>query len=281
MHNNYRQELLQNRLFMSGLILAVLLALGALFAPVLAPHDPYDMSFAPLSGPSVEHPLGVNDGGMDILSELLLSLRNSVSFGLIAAITGLFLGVILGLVAAWYGRWIDHAIMQLANILLALPNIMILILTAALFRPSPLSLALLLAVISWPTTAKACRAQALILKNRLHVQEAKRLGAGGAYIIGRHLLPELFPLYLVGFAAKARAAMLMEASLSFLGLFDPGHKSLGIMINYALKFYYLDVWWHWLAPPVICLALMMTTVTIIAVSLEGVFDPRLRESWQA
>jgi peptide/nickel transport system permease protein len=237
------------------------------------------MSFPPLSPPSFKHFLGVNDGGMDILTELLYGLRNTAFFGILAALSGLCLGVILGLISAWVGGWIDHALMHLANILLAIPGIMILILTAALFRPSPVILALILAAISWPTTAKACRAQALILKNSLHIQAAKQMGAGSYYIISRHFIPELFPLYLIGFAAKARGAMFMEASLAFLGLFDPGRKSLGIMISYALKFYYLDIWWNWLMPPILFLSLLMITVTLIAVSLEGVFDPRLREAW--
>ena len=104
------------------------------------------------------------------------------------------------------------------------------------------------------------------------------MGASGAYIIARHLMPELFPLYLIGFAAKARMAMFMEASLSFLGLFDPSRKSLGMMISYALKYYYLDIWWNWLIPPILCLTLLIMAVTFLAVSLEKVFDPRLKEA---
>ena len=117
--------------------------------------------------------------------------------------------------------------MRLADILLAIPSIMILILTAALFRPSPVTLALILAAMSWPTTAKACRAQSLILKNSLHIQAARQMGAGSFYIISRHFIPELFPLYLIGFAAKARAAMFMEASLAFLGSSTRGANLLG------------------------------------------------------
>jgi peptide/nickel transport system permease protein len=95
--------------------------------------------------------------------------------------------------------------------------------------------------------------------------------------LGRHLVPELYPLYLVGFAAKARMAMFMEASLAFLGLFEPTRKSLGIMISYALKYYYMDIWWNWLFPPILCLSLLIMTVTFLAISLEKVLDPRLRE----
>ena len=168
--------------------------------------------------------------------------------------------------------------MRAADILLAIPAVMILILIAALFRPSPEALALILSLFCWPTTAKGIRAQALRGENRLHVQAARQMGGSGGYIIVRHLLPELFPLYLIGFATKARMAMFMEASLAFLGLFDPSRKSLGIMISYALKYYYLDIWWNWLLPPIFCLTLLIMTVTFLAVGLEKVFDPRLKEA---
>ncbi len=104
------------------------------------------------------------------------------------------------------------------------------------------------------------------------------MGGSGLYIILRHLLPELFPLYLIGFAAKARMAIFMEASLAFLGLFDPGRKSLGLMISYGLKYYYLDIWLNWLLPPILFLTLLIMTSTLLSISLEKVFDPRLKEA---
>ena len=263
---------------MTGMGLALLLFFLVLLGPPFAPHDPNNMSFRPLSPPSTENWLGVNDGGMDIFSELLYGVRNTVGFGLLAGLVSLLLGVVVGLAAAWFGGVLDQIIMRLADILLAIPAVMILIMTAALFRPSPVTLALILSIMIWPTTAKGIRAQALVVKNRLHIHAARQMGASGAYIIARHLLPELFPLYLIGFATKARMAMFMEASLAFLGLFDPSRKSLGIMISYALKYYYLDVWWNWLLPPVFLLTLLIMTVTFLAISLEKVFDPRLKEA---
>jgi peptide/nickel transport system permease protein len=133
-------------------------------------------------------------------------------------------------------------------------------------------------LLAWPTTAKAVRAQALVLKNSLHIKAARRMGGSGFYIVLRHLMPELFPLYLISFAAKTRMAIFMEASLAFLGLFDPGRKSLGIMISYSLKYYYLDIWWNWLLPPILCLTLLIMTATFLSISLERVFDPRLKEA---
>ncbi|MCU0595255.1 MAG: ABC transporter permease [Desulfobacterota bacterium] len=279
MHINPRKELAKDHWFVSGAGLALLLAALVLAGPWIAMHDPHDMSFRPLAPPSSEHWLGVNDGGMDIFSELLHGIRNTVLFGLLTGVTALVIGVAIGLVCSWFSGWIDQLLMRLADILLAIPAVMVLILVAAFFRPSPLTLGLILAGLTWPTTAKAIRAQALVVKKSLHIQAARQMGASGAYVIWRHLMPELFPLYLIGFTTKARMAMFMEASLSFLGLFDPSRKSLGMMISYALKYYYLDIWWNWLIPPILCLTLLIMTVTFLAISLEKVFDPRLKEAW--
>jgi peptide/nickel transport system permease protein len=279
MHLDLRRELAKDPWFVTGTGLALLLAALVLAGPWLAMHDPHDMSFRPLAPPSSEHWLGVNDGGMDIFSELLHGIRNTVVFGLLTGVTALAIGIAIGLACAWFSGWIDHFLSRLADILLAIPAVMILILVAAFFRPTPLTLGLILAALSWATTAKAIRAQALVVKKGLHVQAARQMGASGTYIIWRHLMPELFPLYLIGFTTKARMAMFMEASLSFLGLFDPSRKSLGMMISYALKYYYLDIWWNWLIPPILCLTLLIMTVTFLAISLEKIFDPRLKEAW--
>ena len=278
MRLDLKRELLKDPWFLTGGVLLLILGGLALLGPLWGPHDPWDIAFIPLSPPSAEHWLGVNDGGMDILSELLVGLGNTLLFGLIAAGAGLVLGVSVGLASAWLGGPADQIMMRLADIVLAVPAVMILILLAAFFRPSPTLLALTLAALAWPTTAKTIRAQALVIRRSLHVQAARRMGGSGFYIIVRHLMPELFPLYLIGFAAKARMAMFMEASLAFLGLFDPARKSLGLMISYGLKYYYLDIWFNWLLPPIVCLTLLIMTSTFLAIGLEKVFDPRLKEA---
>lgn len=276
-----RGQVLRDPWFVIGLGLAIGFGLTALLGPALAPYDPWDMRFTPITPPTGEHWLGINDGGQDILSELLHAVRNTVAFGLLSGLASLALGVAIGLAAGWYGGLVDALLMRLADVLLAVPAIMILILTAALFRPQPWILALILSALMWPTISKTIRAQTLSLRSRLHVRAAVQIGGGGGYILRRHLLPEMFPLYLIGFAAKARMAMFMEASMAFLGLFDPSRKSLGMMISYALQFYYLDVWWYWLVPPVVCLSLLIMGVTFLAVGLEKIMDPRLRVGTEA
>jgi len=278
MHINLRHYLFHNPLFVSGLLLALIFGAVGLFGPLIAPYDPWDMSFSPISSPSAAHILGVNDGGQDIFSELLFAVRNTMVFGLLSGMAALVMGVLAGAAAGWFGGIIDSLLMRFADILLAIPAVMILILAAALFRPSPATLAIILSGLMWPTIAKAIRAQTLSLKNSLHIKAARQMGGGNFYILIRHLLPELYPLYLIGFTAKARMAMFMEASLAFLGLFDPSRKSLGMMISYSIKFYYMDIWWNWIFPPIICLSCLIMTATFLAISLERALDPRLRET---
>jgi len=278
MNADLRRYIFQDTWFLIGFSLAIVFALTVLAGPPLVPFDPWDMSFAPISPPSSEHFLGINDGGQDIFSELIFAIRNTVTFGLVSGLVALGVGVIIGLVAGWLGGFVDMILMRLADVLLAIPAIMILILTAALFRPSPFVLSLILAGLMWPTISKAIRAQTLTLRESLHVKAAAQIGGSNYYIIRRHLMPEMFPLYLIGLAAKTRMAMFMEASLAFLGLFDPSRKSLGMMIGYAVKYYYMDIWWNWLLPPIVCLSLLIMAVTFLAISLEKVLDPRLKEA---
>jgi peptide/nickel transport system permease protein len=279
MHLEVASTLKRDKWFTMGAVVAGFMALIALVGPLVAPFDPQDMSFQPFARPSWAHPLGVNDGGQDILSELVHAVRNSLGFGALVGGLGLMLGVGVGLTAAWLGGLVGRLLMSCADVFMAIPSVMILILVAALFQPSAAVLAMVLVGLSWPTTAKAVRAQALALKSALHVRAAAQMGGSAWYVISRHLVPEMFPLYLIGFVAKARMAVFMEASLAFLGLFDPGRKSLGGMIQYALRYYYMDTWWNWLVPAVFCLSAFLVAASLLAISLEKVLDPRLRSLW--
>jgi peptide/nickel transport system permease protein len=276
MHLDARKRILTDPWLIIGAGLLGLLVCLALAGPVLVPWDPHDISFIPLDPPSFQHWLGVNDGGMDIFAELVYGLRNTVIFGMTAAAAGLVLGSVTGLFGAWKGGWTDQILMRLADIVLAIPSIMILILVAAFFRPPPWVLALTLAALTWPTTARGIRAQTLTFKSSLHIQAARHMGGSSRYIIFRHLMPELFPMYLINFAAKLRMAVFMEASMAFLGLFDPAQKSLGLMIHYGLKYYYMDIWLSWLTPPILLLSMLIMGTTFVTVSFERVLDPRLK-----
>jgi len=136
MHINMSRDLWQDPWFLVGLSLTLLFAGLALLGPPLAPFDPWDISFTPISSPSAAHLLGINDGGQDIFSELLYAIRNTVAFGLLSGFTALVIGVLIGAISGWFGGFVDAILMRIADIILAIPAIMILILTAALFQPA-------------------------------------------------------------------------------------------------------------------------------------------------
>ena len=278
MHIKPFKEFLKDKIGVAGLVLILFLFTTAILAPIIAPHDPWDYSPSAFQPPSREHLLGTNDIGYDIFSELLWALRTSILFGIAVATITCTIGLVLGVSAALIGGTYDMIVMRLADALLAIPTIMILILIAAYFKPSTTVLIIALSLVLWQTIARGMRAQTLSLKTKLYVKAAKNTGAPTSYIMYKHIMPELFPLYAMGFVTKARIAVFMEAGLSFLGIFDPTTKSLGIMMSYAMRYLYLDVWWNWLLPPVIALSLLIVSLGLIAYAIEEIFDPRLRRN---
>ncbi|KAB3541862.1 MAG: ABC transporter permease [ANME-2 cluster archaeon] len=278
MHIKPFQEFAKDKIGVAGLVLILFLFTTAILAPVIAPHDPWDYSSSSFQPPSKEHLLGTNDIGYDIFSELLWSLRTSILFGIAVATITCTIGLVLGVSAALIGGMYDMLVMRLADALLAIPTIMILILIAAYFKPSTTVLIIALSLVLWQTIARGVRAQTLSLKTKLYVKAANNMGAPTSYIMYKHIMPELFPLYAMGFVTKARIAVFMEAGLSFLGIFDPTTKSLGIMMSYAMRYLYLDVWFNWLLPPVFALSLLIVSLGLISYAIEEIFDPRLRRN---
>ncbi len=278
MHIKPFKEFTKDKIGVAGLVLILFLFTTAILAPTIAPHDPWDYSSSAFQPPSKEHLLGTNDIGYDIFSELLWALRTSILFGIAVATITCTIGLVLGVSAALSGGMYDMIVMRLADALLAIPTIMVLILIAAYFKPSTTVLVIALSLVLWQTIARGVRAQTLSLKTKLYVKAAKNTGAPTSYIMYKHIMPELFPLYAMGFVTKARIAVFMEAGLSFLGIFDPTTKSLGIMMSYAMRYLYLDVWFNWLLPPVLALSLLIVSLGLIAYAIEEIFDPRLRRN---
>jgi len=276
MHTKFFQDFKRNKIGVIGLVILLFLSTSAVFAPVIAPHDPWDYSFQYLQQPSTDHFLGTNDIGYDIFSELLWSLRTSILFGISVATIACTIGILVGVSAALIGGTYDVIVMRIADALLAIPSILIIILIAAYFKPSLFVLIITLSLITWQTVARGIRAQTLSLKTKLHIKAAQNMGASTFYVMRKHIIPELFPLYAMGFITKAKIAVFMEAGLSFLGIFDPTTKSLGIMISYATHHLYLDIWFNWLLPPVLSLSMIIISLAFISYAVEEISDPRLR-----
>jgi peptide/nickel transport system permease protein len=257
----------------------LLFALVALAAPLLAPYDPHAFSGQPLERPGPAHPLGTNDAGQDILSELIYGVRISLAVGLGAALGTVALGLLVGAVAGYAGGPIDALLMRLVDVMLTLPRLPLLILLAAFLGSGLGQTIAIISLLFWPTTARVIRAQVQSQRQRGYVKMARNFGAGTAYVLRRHILPSIAPLIAFGLIAAAGRAVAMEAGLAFLGLGDPTAKSWGLMMRFALNLPGLlltDRWLWWLLPPGLCITLLILALTYLGMGLEERLQPRLR-----
>ena len=252
------------------LALLALLALAAIFAPLIAPHDPVKQSLgtrnrppAWIAGGTTDHLFGTDNLGYDILSRVIFGARISLGIGVLATIIGTALGTTLGLIAGFFRGPVEWLIMLAVDAQLATPFLVIAIASIAAFGKGLPILVALAGVSGWMLFARACRSSVLSLREREFVIAARAMGATDGRILVRHILPNLWSIILVIVTIDLRRIILFEASLSFLGLgVQPPQPSWGSMIDKGRE-YLGTAWWISLFPG---LALMLT---ILAVSLVG------------
>jgi ABC-type dipeptide/oligopeptide/nickel transport system permease subunit len=215
-----------------GLAIVAALVVLAVAAPLLAPGDPFrgDLA-ASLRAPSSAFLLGSDAQGRDILSRVLYGARLSLAVGLISQGIAMTLGVTLGLVAGYYGRWIEGVIMRVADVTLAFPSLLLLIAIAAAVKPSLPVVFVVIGVVGWAGMARLVRGQVLVVRRLEYVQAARALGASDARIIARHLLPNVVAPVIVAATLGIGGAIMAEAALSFIGLgAQPPTPSWGAMV---------------------------------------------------
>jgi ABC-type dipeptide/oligopeptide/nickel transport system permease subunit len=215
-----------------GLAIVAGLALVALAAPWLAPGDPFrgDLG-ASLVAPSPAFLMGSDAQGRDVLSRVLFGARLSLAVGLISQGIALALGVTLGLVAGYYGRWVDGLVMRLADVTLAFPSLLLLIAIAAAVKPSLPVVFVVIGVVGWAGIARLVRGQVLVVRGLAYVEAVRALGASDVRIIARHLLPNVVAPVIVAATLGIGGAIMAEAALSFIGLgAQPPTPSWGAMV---------------------------------------------------
>ncbi len=220
-------------------LLIILLLLGiALLAPFLAPYDPSALDLAGnLGGPSLPHPLGQDKLGRDILSRIFYGARVSVKVGVFTVGISLIIGLAVGSLAGYAGRWVDEIIMRIIDILMAFPGILLAIAITAVLGPSLNHVILALCLTGWVGYARLTRAQILAEREREYVQAARSIGAGPVRILRRHILPNTLAPIIVEATFGLASAILSEAGLSFLGLgTQPPTPSWGAMLNEGSHF---------------------------------------------
>lgn len=277
MHINYWQEVKQNKFGRIGILIIFLLATLAIFVPVLTPYRPVTYTGSIFSPPSVQHLLGTNDVGQDIWARLLYGARTSLAVGCGVALLSAFFSTLVGSTAALFGGLYDRILMRVVDTLIVIPPVIVVILVASYLKPNIFLLIILLSAFLWPGGARVIRAQALSLKERMHVAAARTFGAGWLHLLFYHIIPDLGPVIVAAMIHDARRAVFMEAGLSFLGISDPAIISWGKMMQHALKFSYLDVWKWWLLPTGFALSLTIMAFAFIGYALEKALNPRLRK----
>jgi ABC-type dipeptide/oligopeptide/nickel transport system permease subunit len=269
---------MKNKLFgMLGAAILTGISLVALCAPVIAPYSPYQQSARPYQRPDSAHFLGANDIGQDIFSELLYGARNSLLVGIFSAFIAMTIAIFVGVFAGWYGGPLGSVLMQITAFFLTLPFIPAVIILAAFMRGGLLTMALILGCLSWPGLARLLYAAVIEIKERAYIKMLRGMGAGGGYIITRHVLRELLPLLLYHAVMRLKSGILAESSMSFLGLGNPAAKSWGAMLYYAQSKNALltGAWVWWVIPPGLCICLVSMSLMMVAYYLEEKSDKRM------
>ena len=277
------KRLLQSKTGMVGLIIVVGVVLMAILAPLLTDNDPaktdvINRLLPPfwLEGGNTEFLLGTDNLGRDILSRIIYGSRISLLIGISAVLLAGAIGMALGLIAGYYGKVWDFIIMRTVDSLLAIPNILFMLIILAVMGPSLITLILVLGGTSWVVYARMVRSETLSIKERDYVRSAKAIGAKDFRIIMKYILPNVLSSFIVIATLNVATTIILEASLSFLGLgIQPPDVSWGLMLSDGRE-YIATSWWVATFPGV---AITVTVLGVIFLGdwLRDVLDPKIKD----
>ena len=276
-------------------VIAFVCLFCAVFANVVAPHNPFDLTTLELSDArlppawiaegSSKYPLGTDDQGRDILSALMYGARISLAVGLISVLISVTIGVLLGLMAGFWGGWIDTVLMRLCDVMLSFPPILVALMIAgvgrALFPHAPDSVAFGVLIISisltgWVQYARTVRGSTLVERNKEYVQAARITGVSSLRIMRRHVLPNVLGPVMVLATIQVATAIITEATLSFLGVgAPPTSPSLGTLIRVGNNYLFSGEWWITVFPGLMLIVIALS-VNLLGDWLLDALNPRLR-----
>jgi len=270
------QWLVQRPLFLVGGATVVTISVIAVLAPIIAPYDPLKIDVIKrLQPPSSQHFMGTDHLGRDLFSRVIFGARISLMVGVTIAFTSSALGGALGLLAGYFGKWLDNIIMRICDMFFAFPPLILAMAIAASLGPSLQNTMLALVIVWWPRYARLARSQVLVLRELDYVQAAKASGAGHLRIMLKHVLPNAFSPILVQVTLDIGQAILMAASLGFLGFgAQPPTPEWGVIASEA-RIYMRDQWWYPTFPSVMIL-LTVLGFNLVGDGLRDVLDPRQR-----
>ena len=260
-----------------GATIAIAWFLIAALAPLIAPHDPLEQSFVPFAPPSADHPFGTDELGRDVLSRVIYGARISLPLGLVLVVLASTIGGVLGALAGYFRRWVDGAVMRVADLVFAFPAIILaMVVTAALGRGLT-NAVLALVIVAWPSYARVVRSLVLSVGDSEYVWATRLLGASARRSLVREVLPNVIGPVLVLATLDVGNAILLLSGLSFLGLgAQPPTAEWGSMVATGTQ--YFQFWWMGTFPGLAIFTAVLA-FNFIGDSLRDVFDPRTaRES---
>ncbi len=267
----------QNKLavFSAGVILVI--ALMAIFAPLVAPYEPTKQDLLHrLAGPSMKHILGTDELGRDVFSRLLYGARVSLSIGLIPTLASMTIGTVLGLAAGYYGKKVDFIIMRLADVTLAFPSILLAMVVMYTVGAGLINIYIALIIVGWAGTARVVRSQTLSLKEMEYVEAAKSIGVKSHRIMFQHILPNCIPSLIVLFTLNIPASILSESSLSFLGIgAQPPSTSWGLMVSDGKQYLFSDP--TIAIAPGVAILIIALAFNFLGDGLRDILDPYMKE----
>ena len=261
----------------AGFVLFIAVVLFAVLGPVMIPYDAYKQSGPSFMEPNSEHLLGTNDMGQDILAELAEGARTSLTIGILTALFATIIGGSIGILAGYIGGWFEVIVMRVIDVVLTLPFLPLMIVIAVYMGPGIATQIFVITLVMWAGKARQIRAQTLSIKNAGPVLAAKTMGANPVYIFCKHIFPGVFPLFIPQFVGAVNTAILLESSLSFLGMGNPLVKSWGSILYYAnnRSAFLTEAWVWWIIPPGICIVVVILAFSLIGYFLEEKVNPRL------
>jgi ABC-type dipeptide/oligopeptide/nickel transport system permease subunit len=263
-----------------GITVVVLLLVMAIAAPLLTRHDPVAIDLLrALEAPSGDHWLGTDVQGRDVWSRLLYGARVSLSVGVGSQVISLALGMTLGLLAGYYGRWADETVMRLADVTLAFPTLLLLIAMAAALEPSMTVVVVTIGVVGWAGMARLVRGQVLVVRQLEYVQAIRALGGRDRRILAQHVLPNVVAPVVIAATLGIAGAIMAEAALSFLGLgVQPPTPSWGAMIADGRDLSQLrNAPWTSVAPG-LAIGAAVLGFNLLGDALRDALDPRHQET---
>nr|WP_084568051.1 oligopeptide ABC transporter permease [Brevibacillus panacihumi] len=269
------RRFLKHRLAVVGLGILAIITLMAIFAPFLAPHDPYEVTEVFEGEPSAEHWLGTDQIGRDVLSRLIYASRVSLVVGVVAVAIYIAIGTIVGAVAGYFGGWIDMVIMRITDIFMSFPFFMIILVIVSVVGSSLTNVILVLGLLGWPSVARLVRGSVLSLKQLDFVKAGIALGISTPRILFGHILPNAIAPILVNATFGMAGAVMTEAALSFLGMgVKAPMASWGNMLTDAQSLSVLtDQPWLWV-PPGVMILVSVLAINFIGDGLRDALDPK-------